>query len=526
MLGPIILTIFILSLVITFLFLLLTTNFLNKKIRINFDNLSNTISEFRVDIKEKTVFVKRSTKDGQIKKEIYSLDKFIYMISLNPDSKSFRELLKLINNDVEEENLIKKIRTIKNFVSFFINYDNEKKSLAYTRIILDGNGISKFLKFQVFESFIHPKNISNNFLMNKIEYYNDLEIFEKIKKDVLSFRGENWSLVKICLKEKSLITSKEQLILDIYSLKIKWILKQQKINSYINNKNEIIFAKPITKKTFSNSQKYWVNMINSFFINNKHNDYLDININDFQIISLSEKSKELDVINLLLIFSKLLSESSDKKIIEDHHKFMKLKNEAKKISFNSEKLISGLKSGKIEIRNKQMEIVEGESQTIIDYFIDANDQEINDILKYCYKNKMEILNFVINYVYEEAKTQLNNIFTTQFDIYLVDHLIPILENLEKTPNFYITLLEDINVTNYYLYWKNLFNRISSKEFNFIQMIKNIDKHSINFSRSIKPKIILISKNNKYKYDYTFNNNINFNNLNFNKGEKTKLLILE
>ena len=218
--------IFFLSMVLSFLFMLfffIILFILNKKIHKTVK--PNYYSKIKIDTNKKIVYMNPVRKDSSFKEEVYSLDDFIYMISITPDSKNLRELFKLIVNERSKGVIEEKMRMLEDVILFTFEREGEKKSYA----MLFSNPATKNLDnlyFEMAETFISPKDKEIKIFNNEFSLFSDEKIFNLLYKDIKKISGTNnkrWVITKISYKYNMIPTQKSRKSRIINSNKIKSI---------------------------------------------------------------------------------------------------------------------------------------------------------------------------------------------------------------------------------------------------------------------------------------------------------------
>ncbi len=490
---------------------------------------SNRISEIRVDINERQVYVQTSSILGYDSQRIYKLEDFIYMISLNPDSKQFRELLKLINNKSSNKLIEEKFLSIKNkMIPFIASFEN-KKFLSVASL-QEYDKTNKIIQIQVSESNITPNKKEEfiNFLETPIIKYRKDEILSAFSKEVKDIKTKGWNLVKITNVSEILDAEKEYFLNSIQLIKIKILLEKYGYKPMLSHGGELFFLLAGTRKTNNISINRELNNIISSILPTKNKaklNILNLNIDDLKILSTYENNKNISSLNKAFIKISLLSELENNSIITK--KMLKELDEyANELDAQANKLIKEAKdSHKKSFIVIEKNISNRGFRNIIEFDYNIPKDRIRELMKYSIRHKNELLKLLIEYANKNSKKyseDLTSIMINSNDIPLVSKIV---SKIKRSKNFYIAIFENSNIYNSDSYI-NAINIIKGEGYELIQLIRDVNEGSLNILRNSKPEYVLLIDRMIEQNDLEQKLSVQLKKIELTKPKNTKILKLK
>ena len=464
---------------------------LDKKTKKIFKEKPNYYSKIKVDVNKKIVHISPVKSNSNEESEIYSLDDFIYMISITPDSKNLRELFKLIVNEKSEDVILEKIKTLESLILFTFEREGGKRSYASFFVNKSINDV-KNLYFEMTETYIKNRDKEIKIFKNEISLINDKKIFSLLYKDINNIKSKGWVIVKISYKYEKITTQKARKSRILESNKIKAILESHDITSYIS-KDSSVFAVFSPGKISSNLsiQKHFNVYVNSLLAPSKDKKQ-NIDIQKHIISTVNDSNKTQTALNFNLIKLQLISDAklnnkfSDELNVDIFQKTKSISDSSNEISDNTKGKNTWIKSSKIEVFGKK-------KMKFDEYFLDFDQNIVNEILIYSWKNKIQIMTEVINYVNKESKKTPNVLSYFSFNVSLINEIVESIKDIKRNDNFFILLENETkNFDNVYL--KQKINILKENGFDIILKLDSLDREDLNEIIYFEPKYIFFSKN--------------------------------
>lgn len=489
------------------------------------NEMVNTKSEIIIDINEKIVYKKNlNNKNNSDNIESMSLDDFIYSISLNPESKIFRELLKLIENDAPKTQIISKFKSIEEHEFFItLKYSENRASIARVSIKKELKNIDGYFKFNLDESYFafRKKELFQNILQTKIEPLNKQQLFQAITKDVKSIRTKGWTLIKIKNSNFVLPSKKDYSTNIIQMTKLKFLLKQEGIDARLSKNGSLYFA----QHTGRNSDHFWVqknwsNKINSLLNINKLY-YFDITSDEVVVSTSNGTIKDTRNINTALIIVDMISEL-DKDEKNSRHIYQEIKVKTEQINENVYELNRNIRDSLIPINKTEYSIRERSPKSVVEFYLDLDVSIVSDIINYSYKYKDEIINEIVKAVQKESKKYHGKICTLMFEMKSLPLLEESLVDENSVNNFYISIKEDDSKYPRGM-MNEMFSNLRKRNYKFVHLISDIDDGSAKIHISMKPDYILYTKDFSKVIDTEEKINISHMKLSNVKEKNVKIL---
>ncbi len=511
-----------LSVVLVFLFFI-PLYIIQKKTKSIIKIKPNHYSKIRIDTKNKLVYMNPVKKDTNFENEVYSLDDFIYMISITPDSKDLRELFKLIVNGRSEKVILDKIAILKDIILFTFEREGEKKSYA---TFFPNSSPEKIdnLYFEMSETFISSKDKEIKIFKNEVSLVSDEKIFDSLYKDIKALKSKGWVIVKISYKNKILPTQKARKSRIIESNKIKSILETKGIVPYISQDFSIFASfKPGTATKNQSSLKKFNIYVRNLLMPTKEFKQ-EIDIKKFFVTTIYDDKKTQASLNFNLIKLQLISELKYQGKYNDTI-YSSVFEEAKIIANTSTDILSKFKNKKSEMEFLEIKIQEDDKHSFNEYFLNIDSDLTNKVLVFPWQNKSKIIKEIINYVNNDSKKTTKRYSFYSFNASLINEIIEAIDDIKRNNNFLI-LIEDRD--NYFddIYLKEKINIIKEKGFDVILRCDSLDRRDLSRMMLFKPKYILFE--NKLITDLG-NHNIaidSFKNTMKTKSKHTKIFTIK
>lgn len=521
----------IILLVLIFLVVIILTIFIIgyfvRRMRANINTLStemvNVRSEVVVGVKDKVVYKTPITAQGTSTTESIGLDDFIYALSINPESKTFRELLKLIENGATKAQLNKKFKAIEEHkILVTLKYSDNRASVAVIEIEKDTKELDEYLKLQVSESFFYfkKKEVFKEILTDDIEHLNDHKLYQAIYKDVRSIKAKGWTIVKIQNALEILPTWKDNITNTIQMTKIRFLLKSAGINSYLGKSGDVYFVQPTGRSSnhFTVSRE-WSNKIYSMLENNKKH-YFDITSDEIRITTYNDMVKDNKSINIALMIVEILSEqpteNNSKKVLE------LIETRAAKIQARATLLVKEMKDGPFPMEQTTYKLKESSPKGIVEFYLDVELEALSEIIDYSFQHKRDILQFSLKEAMKRSKKYPTLITTIMFDLKNLHLLSAVTKNIPSRENFYVSIAED---GTFYTRdeMKLLVDKIIDNGYKTMQLVRGINDGDIDLTVSLRPEYILYTKDFSKIEDPTEMINIATARIKTVKDKKTKII---
>ena len=485
----------------------------------------NYYSKIKIDTNKKIVYINPVRKDSNFKKEVYSLDDFIYMISITPDSKDLRELFKLIINERSKSVIEEKMKTLEDVILFTFERDEEKKSYA---MFFSNSSTKNFdnLYFEMTETFISSKDKEIKIFKNEFLLLSDEKIFNSLHKDIKKISGTNnkhWVIAKISYKYDITPTQKSRKSRILESNKIKIILESNGINSYISKDFSVIASFPSTKVSHGSFTQKRFNSYVNLLLNPTKDSRTIINSKKFIISTIydgnpSAVSLNFNLIKLQIISNLMLENKYDEKNSSN------IFEEVKVISDISNNFSQSLKKNNNIIEYSEVKILE-KGKIFNEYFLNMNKDVKNKVLLFSWKNKINTINEIINYVNNQSKKFAKRYLYFSFEVSMLNDVIDALEGIKIKSNFLIEIIDD----------KNLYDKVFIKEkidildklgVKVMFKFDSIDGDDLERLIFFKPELILFSKNFKSNLGNEKIAINSFRTLMKNKSKDTKIFTIK
>lgn len=502
--------------------------FFIKKIRNDIDNLTeemiNVRSEVVISVKEKMVYKTIVNNKTGTRTESYSLDDFIYSLSLNPESKVFRELLKLIDNGSTKTQLLNKFKTIEDYkILVTLKYSEIKASVAIIEIDKDNKNIEEFISFQLSESFFifKKKEMFQDILTDEINQLNEYKLSQALLKDVKAVKTKGWTIVKIENSRELLPTWKDYLINILQMAKVRYLLKENGIESHFGTDGAVYFVQASGRSSnYFTISKEWNSKIHSMLSNNK-SYYFDITSDELKVTTSNDFVKDSRSVNTSLIMISIISKEKQNEKISKSFVDTATHRSAE-IHSKASRLLKEMKEGPFPMMNTEFQVREKSPKGIIEFYIDFPQISSQDEISYSALHKREILLLTLKEALKRSSRFNQKICTVMFEMKDLNILASVAKTLDPKDNFYFSFSEDDSI-----YTKEelniLFNQIKSSGHKLIQLIRNLDDGSITINLAMKPDYILYTKDFSKMKDENELHNINLAKLNTIKDKKARII---
>ncbi len=480
-----------------------------------------------IDIKEKTVIIKEISKVREGETHSYKLEDFIYMISINPASKDFRELLKMINSSATDKKIHDKMMATPKSFSFIIDYNDKRRTLSMVNINpyeeLD-EGIHFQMQNNELISNTRKSHIDMDFLEETLSPSNDSEIFSNLVKASKKFLSKGVTVIKISPKHSFIEAGKDYMLNLIQFTTLKRELAKLNINCYLGRDGSLysIVAND-RKKNFVVVQKTWEAKIAAMFPKVKRFEYVDLDIEDLNIDTFITQNKDPKSISEALIYVNLVSENKRKKIEFDAAELI---HDAKAINISADEILKALKEKKPPIRKVENPIIERGFKSIYEVFIDYPEEILDPILKFSFRHKREILDLLIKQTNKEATKGKTQNIGVGIDLLMLPEIIKIIETEKLKPNVFLVFKERDRVRHYQEQLEEAIKSLKDNGVKTIQHIHNEHGGNVKMYRLLKPDLILVSKGLNSSIVLSDNLKINLNALENIKEKETKIINLK
>ncbi len=480
-----------------------------------------------INIEKRTVTLVEINKVRDGETHTYNIEDFVYMISINPASKEFRELLKMINSKATSKKIHAKMKSIPNVFLFLIDYDDKRRTLSMANV----NPYEEYdeeIHFQMqnneLVSNVKKSHIDMDFLEESLIPSADFEIFTQLFKTSKKFLSKGVTIIKISPKHSFIETGKDYLLNLIQLTSLKRALAKQSMHCSLSRDGSLysIVAND-RKKSFLSVQKNWEAKITSMFPKIRKFEHVDLGIEDFNIDTCIVANKDSKSIAEALIFVNLISEFKRKK---ESYDIAELIHEAKAINISAEEIIKALKDKKPPIRKIENPIIERGFKSIYEVYIDYPKELLDPIIKYSFKHKKDILEILIVRANKEAtKSKTQNIAIT-VDAFSIPEIIEIIKDEPMKPNVHIVYQERERVRHYQEQLEESVKILKEKGIKTIQLIHNEKGGSVKMYRIFKPEYIMVAKGLNNASTLSDNLKINLNTLKNIKEKETKIINLK
>ncbi len=491
----IILTLLVLLCVIC---IIIVFGYFTRKMAIKIDNLShdmiNQKSEVLIGIKEKKVYKQVLNDVSGKKSQTLALDDFIYFLSINPESKSFRELLKLIDNDATKTQITKKYKSLsEDKLLVTLKYSETRASVAWIEIEKNTKDLEGYIKLQLTESFFSfkKKDSFQNIFNEEIQLLDEHKLYLAMNKDAKAVRTKGWTIVKVENSKRLLKTGKEHATNIVQMCKLRYLLKEQGISSHLSSEGSLYFVSPSGRSSnHFTIAKEWNNKITSLLDSSK-NYYFDLTEDEVRITTANDFIKDNKSINKALMMVEILSESThqqrqSKSFVEETWERVDT------IHREASSLLKQMKEGPFPIKNTEYDLKETNAKKLVEYYLDMQLTILSQIVRYSYLHKKEIVSLTFNEASKRSAKLKNKIGVVMFDMKNLNILSSLSKKVQARENFLLAFAED--GANYSMEEMNrLFKSLRNEGHEFMQLIRDIEDGSIKIHLSMLPKYILLTK---------------------------------
>ncbi len=480
-----------------------------------------------INIKEKKVIIKEISKVRVGEVHEYDLEDFIYMISINPASKDFRELLKMINSGATSKKIHTKMISTPKVFLFIIDYNDKRRTLSMVNINPfeeTENEIHFQMQNNELVSNTRKSHIDMEFLEENLMPSTDSEIFNNLVKTSRKFLSKGVTIIKISPKHSFIEAGKDYLLNLIQFTTLKRELAKQNVHCHLGRDGSLysIVAND-RKKNFLVVQKTWEAKIASMFPKVKRFEYVDLDIGDLNIDTFIIPNKDSKSISEALIYVNLVSEHKRKKIDIDVDELI---FEAKAINISADEILKALKEKKPPIRKNENPVIERGIKSIYEVYIDYPKEILDPIIKYSFRHKKEILDILIKQANKEAtRSKTQNIAIT-IDVFSIPEIIKIIESETFKPNVHIVFQERERVRHYQEQLEESVKILKDKNIKTIQLVHDEKGGNIKMYRLFKPEYIMIAKGLNSALTLSDSLKINLNTLENIKDKETKIINLK
>lgn len=488
------------------------------------EKMINIRSEVIISVEDKMVYKKIVNNKKGVTTESVTLDDFIYSLSINPESKNFRELLKLIENGSTKVQLGKKLKSIEdNKILVTLKYSETRASIAVIEMDAENKEYDKFIKFQLSESFFSfkKKESFRDILRDEVKFLNEHKMFQAVTKSVKGLKTKGWTVLKIENAYETIPTWKDNLINTMQLIKIKFLLKEEGIESFLSNERALYCI--VTSGRNSNPisiYRNWNNKIGLLLSASKQY-YFDISSSEVTVTTANDFVKDSRAINTTLMAVDMLSRLSasdkvNKKVIDD------INAKTLKIHEDASALLKEAKESKLPIIATEFELKQKTPKGIVEFSLDLPVEDIDVILKNSYQHKRELILLSIKEAMKKSNKYKTKLNTIMFDIKNASIIASLVQNIEPKDNFYISFAQD--ETRYTVEQLNgWFRSMRHKGHKLIQLIRTLDDGSTKIHIAMKPEYILYTKDFSKVEDKEEKININLSKLNTIKKKNVKIL---
>ncbi len=482
-----------------------------------------------INIKDRTVTIieRNNNRLGEV--VTYELDDFIYMLSINPDSKDFRELLKLINNKNTKKKIFEKLNVINPVFPIIIKFTERYRAFSYISVSKhdDAKNIKDIneIIFQIHNHpFIHKKkriNIEMDFLEESITPINDYEIYSNLVKTSKKFLSKGATVIKISSKYKFIDSSKDhaQNIIQVNILKKE--LAKNKVFSFLGRDGSLYAIAPNDrKKSHYSVWKSWNQKINTIFIRQRKIKYIDFDLDNYNIDTFIIQSRDSKSINEALIFVNLMSHYKRNSYLYNEDDLLE---EAKSLNDIAEDLLKKLKDKKPPIRTIEYDIVGRGVKTINEVYIDLPKELLDQILKFSFRHKKDIVENLFDYANKEANKYKAKLTTLTLEMLHISEIRKYIESTKVRPNLYIVINERKRVKQFRDQLVVSAELLREHGIKTIQFITSEDGGNIDIYRIFKSEYILIGKGISESAIISDKIKINIKNIENIKEKETKII---
>ncbi len=520
----------IISLIISVLLILIVFVLISKYFTKKTDKFSHDMpvhySNGAIDIRNKKVIIRELSKVRKGEMYVYDLEDFIYMLSINPDSKPFRELLKLINNGSTTKKILDKLNTIPNSFAFIIDYHNKRRTLALVNMNpIDEEELDNEIHFQIMNNELTTNpaksHFGKDFLENALVPETDTEIFSSLIKATKRFITKGVTIIKISPKHAFIESEKDYLLNIVQLTTIKRGLEKQGIESHLGRDGSLYaIAANDRRKNFFAVQRAWEIRITSIFAKIKRNEYIDGNFDYLNINTYMTMGKDSKSINEALIFVNLISDYQKRGEDFDYDDLL---FEARSINVSADEIVKSLKEKKPPIKSGMHSIIERGVKPINEVYIDYPREIMEPLIKYSFKHKKEILETLYKAALKESTKDKEHPVAVQIDLFSIPEIYKVIETEKARDNLYIILNEKDKIKHFKNQLTTSAKKLKDNGIKTMQLVNDELGGSINLYRIFKSEYILLAKGLNESTILSDKLKMNINNIINNKEKETKII---
>ncbi len=422
------------------------------------------------------------------------IEDFIYMISINPESKEFREVLKLINNDASHKKIKDKLKTVNHSFICLITFTNKNKALTLVNInseqefenVISAQLHSSQVAFSKRKTPIEMKFIENDYLP-----LSDTKIFNNLNKQSKKYLSKGVTLIKVASKYKYIDSAKDHLLGVIESNLIKDVLSKHNLHFHLGRDGSLYGIVPNDRKrNLLTVQKSWMVKFESYFPKNKIQEYIDVKLENYSIHTYLTSTRDSNAINEALVYVNLVSDFGKEGGSVDNGSLIL---EASSIHDVGVEITRMIKDGKLETKNAENQIVERGIKSLSEVYIDYPHEVLDSVIKYSFKHKRLILEGMIENANKEAAKSKDQLFFVNVDETSLPEIHKYLSNTKIKDNLYIAFIEKERVKHFYYQIINSVKLLKEKEIKTIQVVIDERGPFKDVYRLTKSEFVLISK---------------------------------
>ncbi len=451
-------------------------------------------SEGYIDIVNKQAIIIEVRRKGEMKQYTYDLDEFIYMISINPDSKPFRELCKIIRNGATKARIKKQMTSLIDIFMFIIDYHDGRRSLCYNNINKNQEFEDK-IYFQINNNELLPEkksSVKKDFLDNSLMAISDSEIFTGIHKEAKRLVSKGVTLMKISPKNDFLESNKDYLLNVIQLVNFTKELNDLGVKTFLSDDGSIYgIISNDRKRTHNSVQKLWINKIQSAFAKRKWSiEYMNTDIDDYNINTFVTTSKDSFSINEAMMFINIASEVTRS---NGTYNYDVIKTKASEIAESSEFIIKQIKEKKNVIKHNKNVIEERGVKPFHELFLDFPKEFLDPVIFYSFKDKKDILEHIIKEANKLALKHKTDNIGINIDVNSIREIQNIIKTIKIKPNVHILISEPERIRHLKYKLEKVSNLLRENKVKTVQYIKSENGGNINVYRTFKPDYIMLVK---------------------------------
>ncbi len=447
-----------------------------------------------VYIKEKVVRLYEISESRDGENFEIAIEDFIYMISINPESKEFREMLKLINNDASQKKIADKLKTVSPSFISLITFTPKNKSLTLFNVNVEqefDNVISAQLHSSQVDYIKKKVPLETKFIEGDYLPLSDTEIFNNLNKQSKKYLSKGVTIIKISPKYKYMDSNKDYLLGVIEANLIKEILVKQNLNFNLGRDGSLYGIVPNDRKrNLLTVQKSWVVKMESIMPKAKNLEYIDVKFGDYEIHTYLTSTRDSNAINEALVFVNLVSDLSKDGTFVNSGSVML---EASSIHDVGVEITKMIKDGKLTTKITENEIVERGIKSLSEVYIDYPHEVLDSVVKYSFKHKRTILEGMIENANKEATKAKDKLFFVNIDETSLPEIHKYLTKAKIRENLYISFIEKERVKHFYHQIINSVSLIKEKGIKTMQLVIDESGPYKDVYRFTKSELVVISK---------------------------------